>query len=306
MIKTKLGVVLWLLAAIGAAAPVAAYPPRIDNGEGQLALPAPVIQFNPDGTAAPTGTADNPLYVNGGGGGTQYIYGAAAPAAPVGTYAFCKEVDTIASAGESNADNAVLRCNAKHELYIKTTDTDALLTAGNLKLDSLVMNTAAATPAGEAFIGQVGGNQSTTTVAQTVTASSAYSSGNAVGGLITFANASRVANGSGLVQSVVAYTKSAQTAALELWLFNTNPSGSTCTDKTAFSVAAADFDKVVWVTSISSWYSGGTPSVGVSTDHAIPFALASGTSLYGCLVARSTPTYASTSDVSVAIRVIRN
>lgn len=153
---------------------------------------------------------------------------------------------------------------------------------------------------------QGAGDQATVTVAQTVTSSSAYATGNAVGGLITFSNAARVSAGSGLIQSAVTYTKSAQTTTLELWVFNANPSGSTCTDKTAFSVASADFDKVLWVFQVNSWFSGGTPSVGLSGDRAVPFALSSGSSLYGCLVTRSTPTYTSTSDVSVAIRLVRN
>ncbi len=173
-------------------------------------------------------------------------------------------------------------------------------------------NTAFGVSAGEAHVGEVGANQFTITVAQTVTASSAYASGNAVGGLLTFANAARVSGSagapgtSGMVQSVLENTKSAQTSASDLVVFSANPSGSTCTDKTAFSVAAADFDKIVGIVHITDWTSLGTPSAGQAQNQAMPYALSSATSLYGCLVTRGTPTFSATTDVSLTVRVVRN
>jgi hypothetical protein len=158
----------------------------------------------------------------------------------------------------------------------------------------------------ELHVGEVGGNATTITAAQTVTASSAYASGNAVGGLITVSNVARVSAGSGLIQSVIIDTKSAQTTSTDLVLFNANPSGSTCTDKTAFSVAAADFDKIIGVAHVTDWTSLGTPSVGQAQNLAMPFALASGATVYACLVTRGTPTFAATTDVSVTLRVLRN
>lgn len=143
------------------------------------------------------------------------------------------------------------------------------------------------------------------TVAQTVTASSAYASGNAVGGLITFPAATRVTAGGGLIQSALEYAKSAQTSPTDLFVFNANPSGSTCTDKTAFSLATADFDKVVAVVHITDWTSAGTPSTGQALNLAVPFQLPAGTSLFACAVTRGTPTFAATSDVSLGLRIFR-
>lgn len=160
--------------------------------------------------------------------------------------------------------------------------------------------------ASESHIGEVGGNQITVQVAQTVTASSAYTSGNAIGGLITVANAARVSAGSGILQSVVVNSKSAQTSQIDIFIFSANPSGSTCTDKTAFSLAAADFDKVLGVVTVTAWFSAGTPSVGQAQNLAMPYALASGTSVYACAVTRATPTYTATSDISVGFRFMRN
>ena len=58
-------------------------------------------------------------------------------------------------------------------------------------------NVTSAIPAGELHIGEIGSNQIRVDVAQTVTASSAYTSGNAIGGLMTIANAVRISGSLG-------------------------------------------------------------------------------------------------------------
>lgn len=164
----------------------------------------------------------------------------------------------------------------------------------------------AATPAGENHIGEVGGNIVKVTANPTVSASPAYSSGDVMGALLTFSNVARVAAGSGLLQSVTLNFKSAQTAATDfVWCGGDNPTGTTLTDNAAVAVAAADYNKcrVVHVTDCTSL---GTPSVCTADNLAFPFALTSGTTGYGFLVTRGTPTLASTSDVEVALRILRN
>lgn len=160
--------------------------------------------------------------------------------------------------------------------------------------------------AGEAHIGEVGGNIVVSEQSPTVTASSAYSAGNVVGSLLTFADAARVAAGTGLLQDVTIYFKSAQTAQTDfMWCGASNVPNTTLTDKSAVSLSVSDFDKcraipVVNCTSL------GTPSVCTAGNLAFPFKLSSGTSGYGFLVTRGTPTFGSTSDVKVAVRIIRN
>jgi hypothetical protein len=153
-------------------------------------------------------------------------------------------------------------------------------------------------------IGGVGAN-TTLTVAQTVTASSAYASGNAVGGLITLAGINRATGASILVQSVLVTSKSAQTNPMDLLLFNANPTGSTCTDKTAVSIVAADAGKLVGVAHVTDWTSGGTASVGQMQQPPMGIAVPA-TTLYACLVTRGTPTWTATSDVSVVVSSILN
>lgn len=144
-----------------------------------------------------------------------------------------------------------------------------------------------------------GGITNPITTALTITANSAYSTGNVLGGLMTIANMARVAGGSGLVQSTVANCKTNQTVSIDVIYFNANPSSSTFTDKTAFSVAAADFNKVIGVAHITDWTNLGTPSTGQAQNQAMPFKLASGTTGYAVAVVRGNPTFSFTDGVSI-------
>lgn len=137
----------------------------------------------------------------------------------------------------------------------------------------------------------------------TVTASSAYAAGNAVGGLLTFTNVG-VPSPGGRIESVSLYSKSAQTAQVDfVWCAANNPTSTTITDKTAISVNAADFDKCKVVAQLTNWSSLGTVSVAYSGQLAAPFALSTGQTGYGFLVTRGTPTFTSTSDLQLKFTV---
>lgn len=147
-----------------------------------------------------------------------------------------------------------------------------------------------------------------TTVSPTVTAG-AYTSGQDMGGLLTFTNALRSSSRAGLVTAVNVVDLAAQTADLELVLFNDNPSGSTFTDNATLTIAAADIPKIAAVVSLStssrfSWGSlRGVKYLG-SLSLPVQGGQSTGTSsptLYGALVSRGTPTQASTSDIKVTV-----
>jgi hypothetical protein len=190
--------------------------------------------------------------------------------------------------------------------------TAANQTSGNSSLSTIATAVQAATPAGENHTGETGSNLLPVTVAQTVTASSAYTSGNAVGGLMTVASAVRVSGAlgaggtSGFVQGVTINAKSAQSSLVDIFLFKANPTGSTCTDKTAFALATADFDKVLGVVHVTDWTSGGTASAGQVFGLAMPYALSSATTMYACAITRATPTFTATTDISVTFNLLRN
>lgn len=161
--------------------------------------------------------------------------------------------------------------------------------------------------AGEAHLGEVGGNSLVIPQAL-VTDTTAYSSGDAIGGKLTFAGMARKAGGTGMAQNIIIHSKSLQTFACELWLFHTDPTASTITNNSAFDLAAADFNKVIDVIPISTWFAGGaTRSVARAGNLASEYQIASGqTAGYGALVARATPTLASTSDLNLVLKVLRD
>src|SRR5690349_8581215 len=92
--------------------------------------------------------------------------------------------------------------------------------------------------------GTTGGYTATIQVVPTVQAA-AYSSGNVIGGLLTFAGAARVAAGSGIIQTAMVSFTSGVQPSLDFVFFNASPTGSTITDKTAIAVANADVGKII-------------------------------------------------------------
>lgn len=149
------------------------------------------------------------------------------------------------------------------------------------------------------------GRTSAPIVTPAITASSAYTAGNCVGPLMQFTSAFDAAL-SGILQRVTLNCKTVQTGGFKLYIFNANPSASTFTDKSAPNINAADVNKVVDVISLASPDSGlGTHTTYVSD--AIADALASATTtLWGLLVCTGTPTFGSTSDVSVMLGILKD
>lgn len=204
----------------------------------------------------------------------------------------------------SGGATAANQATANASLSSIATSVTGVATAANQAATNVLLS--AATPAGENHIGKVGGTTVAVTVAPTVTAASAYTSGNTLGSLLTFTNAARVAAGSGIIQNVSIDFKSAQTAPVDLLLFIASPSGSTVTDKTAVAVAVGDFDKQLAPIHITDCTNTGTTSVCSATALGIAFALPAGRDLYAIAVTRGTPTFTATTDVSVRLTVLQD
>lgn len=147
------------------------------------------------------------------------------------------------------------------------------------------------------------GKQTVVAAQPTVTAG-AYATGNDVGGKITLAGAVNAVPASGLLQKVAVKFKSAQTAPFDVVIFDADPTSTTITDKTAFSVAVADFQKVQGVVHVTDCTTLGTVSYCIASGLALPLKPSTGTTLYAAIVTRGTPTFASTSDVSIAFAFI--
>ena len=154
--------------------------------------------------------------------------------------------------------------------------------------------------AGTARIGKVTGEGDKLVQKPTITAG-AYSAGDAVGGLLTFANAALVSGAGGFVTDMQIVDDAGQDAALELWLFD--QTFTAMTDNAAWAPSEADLENLIAIitTADGAWFAAGTPSV-ARVECLQRYALAA-TSLFGQLVTRGTPTYAATDDITVKIGV---
>lgn len=136
---------------------------------------------------------------------------------------------------------------------------------------------------------------------------SAYTSGDNVGGKVTLTSACRDSTGSGLIQAVVITSKSIQTATFDVVFFSEDPSGSTFTDNVAQAIVDADLSKVIGVAQCSTVVALAAESIHQATGLGLPFALSGGaTTLYAAIVVRGTPTLGSTSDIWLSVRVLQD
>ena len=160
-------------------------------------------------------------------------------------------------------------------------------------------------PAGSAIFGSNLGRTSRVSVTPTVTASSAYTAGNEVGGLMTFASVFGSAD-SGIVQSIRIKCLTVQTTGFKLYLFNANPTNSTWTDKSAPSINAADIPYLIGQWTLSSPDSGLGTETAWTIDGVGASVVSTTTGLYGVMVATGTPTFGSTSDCAVSLHTLQD
>jgi len=162
----------------------------------------------------------------------------------------------------------------------------------------------AAGVAGENHLGEVG--QAKVTVSVTPTVDTAiYALGDLMGGKLTFANAARAAARGGEIITAVLSDLAAQNAQIDLVLFDEDPTGTTFTDQAALDIADADLPKIAGVIPIATadYHAFNDSSAASVRNVGLAFKLASGTSLFGALVCRGTPTYVSASDVQVHLAI---
>jgi hypothetical protein len=142
------------------------------------------------------------------------------------------------------------------------------------------------------------------TVPLTVTASSAYTANNSVGGLIRFRN---ITGGqqSGVVQNVTVLCQSVQTTGYKLYLFNDIPGNTTVADKATPSLNAADLSKLLDVITLGTADSILSKTINV-TDSIGRAYVSTTQALYGILVTTGTPTYTAATDVIITLTVLQD
>jgi hypothetical protein len=133
-------------------------------------------------------------------------------------------------------------------------------------------------------------------------ATTAYTTGNVVGGVLYLGGMSRQNMGAVTLQNVTLDVAKTDASTYTLYVFTHYPYWSTFNDKAAPSINSADWDYVADVVPLTGGLSGlGTHTVFINrtlNDVLIP---AENKSLYGVLVVTGTPTYANTQSLQLTL-----
>ena len=141
-------------------------------------------------------------------------------------------------------------------------------------------------------------------VTPTISSGAVYAAKDAIGALMTFSNAARASGGSIWIDRVQVLDKGQQMATLDLVLFDrtlTAPTDNAAFDPTDAELATA----VAVVPIIAADYKDFNDNSLADRPVGVE-AVLNGTDLFGVLVARSTPTYTSTSDIVVTLTLLQD
>lgn len=160
--------------------------------------------------------------------------------------------------------------------------------------------------AGEAHIGEVGGNSVRITPTWTVD-TAAYAAGDCVGTKIALANAVRVSGGSGVLTDVHITDRANQKPSGNILIFNADPSAATTTDNAAFIYSTDDYKQIARIAVTAADYttinSKATAHIrGINTQ----VSAASGTSLYAVFVTDGAPDFVNTTDLQISFGILRD
>lgn len=152
-------------------------------------------------------------------------------------------------------------------------------------------------------VGRSGSWRQVIDLAPTITAG-AYSLNDALGGLLTFANASHGAGESGIIEAIRLVDRAQQRPPLELYLFD--QAFTAMVDNAAWSPSDADLNNCLGhiVIPADAYSDNATNSVATVAGLALPYVTVGTYNLYGQLVIRGgPPTFVATSDLRVRLSV---
>lgn len=140
----------------------------------------------------------------------------------------------------------------------------------------------------------------------TLAVAGAYASGDVVGTLITFTQASTDRD-TGIIQSIVLCDLAKQNIAADIIFFSANPSATTFTDNSVLDIADADLPKVVGHVSLlaSDYCSLNDNSFATKANCGLVFKLTTTNTLYAVIVTRGAPTYTS-GDITLEVGILRD
>lgn len=119
-----------------------------------------------------------------------------------------------------------------------------------------------------------------------------YVSGNCMGGFQTVA----LGTTTSVLSQVSLASQGGLATAKQVYIFSANPSASTCTDKSTFTIATADLSKVIYTGSITPAAPTGTTKSWASLS-GLALGIPSGGTVYAAIVETATETPASTTDI---------
>lgn len=195
-----------------------------------------------------------------------------------------------------DADNKILQ-------KILATLQFGLVTPSNTVINNSVSNatTNSSTSSGTPVTGNVGGFTTVARAQPTCTASSAYSTGNNVGGLITLTNFFRAA-GTGILESIILADSSNQSAAMSVLIFTGTPvgqAGFAATDKVAFTFGNAIL-LLEGIVNIGATDYTVINSTAIAMKTGLGIAIrGTGQAFYAALVTTGTPTWATTTPLNL-------
>lgn len=137
---------------------------------------------------------------------------------------------------------------------------------------------------------------------------SAYASGDLIGTKMTLTGATSASVPNGTIVSVELIDKDAEAANVEVVFFDANPSNTTFTDNAAFAPTDADAANIICVREVQKHFAFSTNGVSEAQNMApCPFYLGgTNTTIYAAIVSRGTPTYTSTSDLTLRVGIFQD
>jgi hypothetical protein len=170
--------------------------------------------------------------------------------------------------------------------------------------------TNAGLPAGENFMGAIGGITGVTSDPVVMTVAGAYATGDYIGVTTapnSFVNALRIIGGTGVLKSIVISDKDIATpaVAMELWLFSATFTAPT--DNAAWSISDADAANCIGVIPLlaGNWHSSALNKVYTDDTMALPVSSATADIFYALVARGTTPTWTSL-DLQVTIGVLQD
>ncbi len=217
----------------------------------------------------------------------------------------------LATASSQTTANSSLATIATNTAGLATASSQ---TTGNSSLATIATNTAGLATSSnqtsangkfDTIIANTGAGSVSLSITPTVTAG-AYTTGMVAGGKLTLTGAGRASGGSGIIQYVSVTKKTALTAPYDVYFFQTDPTNSTFTDNAALALNVADLPYLVGVVHCTDLVDNGTPKTLQAGSLALPFKLATGTSLFAVAVIRGGETLSSTSALVVNVGILQD